>query len=86
MKVYNRSPNCGDRVPKALLENNIGSLLKDQYQPRPLTDRGGDENVRDASADRPKKRINRDRLTSGVVNGLNFAQMDPKREQKQSMR
>lgn len=38
------------------------------------------------SADRPKKRINKDRLTSGVVNGLDFAQMDPKREVKPSAR
>lgn len=85
-KVYNRSPNCGDPVPKALLENNIGSLLRDQYHPKPLTDRAGEENVRDVSADRPKKRINKDRLSSGVVHGLDFAQMDPKRELKPSTR
>lgn len=85
-KVFNRSSNGGrEPLPKALQENNIGSILKEQYNPKPLNEKGA-ENVRDASADRPKKKINQDRLISGVVNGLNFAQMYPKREQKQTMR
>ena len=77
-KVYSRSPADGRNVPAALRDSGLGSLLKDQFNPK-------SENVeRDFTPTRRKPCT--DKYSQGVVNGLNFAQMDPKKEEKTSMR
>ena len=77
-KVYSRSPADGRNVPAALRDSGLGALLKDQFDPK-------SENVpRDITPTRRKPVT--DKYTQGVTNGLNFAQMDPKKEEKVSMR
>ena len=76
-KVYSRSPAGGSHIPRALQDSGLGALLKQQF--------ANPENIeRDPTPTRRKPVT--DKFERGVTNGLNFAQMDPKKEEKVSMR